>query len=31
VALLDTTVVHDTTEPVELQAIAQIVDRLEEL
>ena len=29
--LLDPTVVHDTTEPVELQAIARIVDRLEEL
>jgi len=30
-ALLDPAVVRDTTEPVELQAIAAIVDRLEEL
>jgi hypothetical protein len=30
-ALLDPTIVHDTTETVELQAIGQIVDRLEEL
>lgn len=29
--LLDPTVVHDTTEPVDLQAIAAIVDQLEEL
>ena len=30
-ALLDPTVVHDTTEPVDLQEIAQIIDRLEKL